>query len=107
MRFYLLLALLFAALLLLLYMRYRSSHDNRFLLRAVGAIAIALFFTYISKLIIVHRPIFVIHLALLILSWGATFYYILREKLLLWLLLAPAATTLFFLFEALFFREHG
>ena len=107
MRLYILLALILVALLLLIYMKYQKEKDFSQILRYLGVIAIALFFTYISKMIIVHKPIFIIHLAFLILSWAGVFYYVVKEKLILWFLLAPLATTLFFVFEAIFFRKHG
>ena len=71
---------------------------------AVGA---AIFFTYVSKVILVHKPLFIVHLTLVLLSWVGVFYYLFKDRLILWFLLSPLATTLFFIFEALFFREHG
>jgi len=107
MRLYIAMALVLLAAILLLYMKYRKTGDIKQLLRYVAAIGVAMFFTYISKLILVHKPIFIVHLALLFLSWIGVFYYLFKERLILWFLLAPLATTLFFIFEALFFRENG
>jgi hypothetical protein len=100
-------ALIFLTLILLLYVRYQKTKDIKVILHYSGAIAAALFFTYISKVIFVHKPVFIIHLALVLLSWIAVFYYIFKERLILWFLLSPLLTTLFFIVEALFFREHG
>ncbi len=107
MRLYIFLALILTVLLLILYIKFKKGEKGQNLLHFLSAIAVAMFFTYISKTIIVHKPIFIVHLALLLLSWGSVFYYVIKEKLILWFLLAPLATTLFFFIEALFFREHG
>jgi len=100
-------ALILLAAILLIFMKYRKTGDPKILLRYTAAIGVAVFFTYISKMIIVHKPVFIVHLALLFLSWIGVFYYLFKERLILWFLLAPTATTLFFIFEALFFRENG
>ena len=100
-------ALILLAAILLLFMKYRKTGDPKILLRYAAAIGVAVFFTYISKMIIVHKPVFIVHLALLFLSWIGVFYYLFKERLILWFLLAPTVTTLFFIFEALFFRENG
>jgi hypothetical protein len=107
MRLYFLMALLLAFLLFYLYFRYRREKDLLQIGRYLAAIGIAVFFTYMSKMVLVHKPVFVVHLALLILSWIGVFFYLFRERLIWWLLLAPSVTTLFFIFEALFFRENG
>ncbi len=107
MKLYILMALILLAAIIVLYIRYRKTGRLETLLHYGGAIAVAIFFTYVSKVILVHKPIFIIHLALLFLSWIAVFYYLFKDRLMLWFLLSPLATTLFFLFEALFFREHG
>jgi len=107
MRLYIIMALILALTVSLLYWRYRRNPDIGQLLRDTGIVAVAIFFTYIGKMILVHKPIFIVHLAFVMLSWFAVYLYLLKERLNLWFLLAPAATTLFFIIEALFFREHG
>ena len=107
MRLYIFMALVLLAVILLLYIKYRETGDSKLLLRYAGAVGIAVFFTYVSKVIFVHKPVFIVHLALLFLSWIGVFYYLFKDRLILWFLLSPLATTLFFVIEALFFREHG
>ncbi len=107
MRLYIFLSLLLVAAMVLLYLKYRKEHNPRKLLISTAVLAAIIFFTYFSKVIFVHKPVFVVHFALLILSWIGLFLYLVRDRLLWWLIAAPGVTTLFFIVEALFFREHG
>lgn len=107
MRLYIFLALLLVIAILILYFRYQKEHDFKKLLSYGAALALVIFFTYFSKVILVHKPVFIVHLALLILSWIGLLLYIVKDRLIWWFILAPGATTLFFIIEALFFREHG
>ncbi len=107
MKLYILLALIFTVVMFLVYMRYQKEHDTKQLLRYAAAVVAVVFFTYVSKIILVHKPLFIIHLASLFLSWFALLQYLVKKQLNWWFLMAPALTTLFFVIEALFFREHG
>ncbi len=107
MRLYFFMALILAFLLFYLYLRYQREKNLMQIGRYLAVIGIAVFFTYISKMVLAHKPVFVVHLALLILSWIGVFYYLFKDRLIWWFLLAPSVTTLFFIFEALFFRENG
>ena len=107
MKLYILMALVLLIVLIVLYIKYQKTGDSKLLLQYAGVIGTAVFFTYASKVILVHKPLFVVHLALVLLSWIAVFLYLFKERLILWFLLSPLVTTLFFIIEALFFREHG
>ena len=107
MRLYIFLALLLVMVILFLYFRYKEEQDPKKLLSYGAVLVIVIFFTYFSKVILVHKPVFIVHLALLILSWIGLLLYIVKDRLIWWFILAPGATTLFFIIEALFFREHG
>ena len=107
MKLYLLLALLLLAVLAGIWLKYRKTHDTHQLLKYAAAIAAVLFFSYAGRYIFIHKPVFIVHLALLLLSWMGLFFYLFKDRLILWWLLAPLATTLFFIVEAIFFREHG
>jgi len=107
MRLYIFMGVILALLILLIYIKFKKGEPLQKLWHYIAAICVAIFFTYISKTIFVHKPIFILHLALLVLSWGSVFYYIFKDRLILWFLLSPLASTLFFFVEAIFFREHG
>lgn len=104
---YFLLALLLLIVIVSLYYGYQKSSDPQWLLRGIFYVIAVLFFTYISKVILVHKPIFVLHLALVILSWIGLFGYLFKSRLNHWMLFAPLVSTLFFFAMALFFREHA
>ncbi len=107
MKLYFFMALILVAVSIIIYLKYQKTKDIKEIVRYFGVIAIVIFFTYVSKIIFVHKPIFIVHLAFVILSWIALFYYLFKQKLNLWFLLSPALTTILFVIIALFFREHG
>lgn len=107
MKLYFFLALILVAVSIIIYVKYKKSEDTKELLHNLAAISLVIFFTYVSKVIFVHKPIFIVHLAFVILSWGSLFFYLVKRKLNLWFLLSPAVTTIIFVIMALFFREHG
>ncbi|OQX74099.1 MAG: hypothetical protein B6D59_03455 [Campylobacteraceae bacterium 4484_4] len=104
--YYLLFALLLVGLGAGLYFRYRDSYDLRYLATGAGWIILALFFTYATKILFVYKPILVLHLALLILSWTGVVKYITQKKAIWPLLLAPSVSLILFVTIALFFREN-
>ena len=104
---YFLLALLLLIVMGLLYRKYTQANNPKYLLKSIGLLLLVLFFTYISKVIIIHKPVFVLHLAFVMLSWIGLFFYLVKDKLNLWMILSPLASTLFFFAMALFFKENG
>jgi hypothetical protein len=104
---YFTIAVLLLLVILLIYYRYKKSDNPKQLIQSIMFVGIVLFFTYISKVIIVHKPIFVLHLALVILSWIGLFLYLVKNRLQLWMVLAPLASTILFFAMALFFRENA
>jgi hypothetical protein len=104
---YLFLSILLLVVIFLVYLSYKKSGNSSKLIRSVGFIAMVIFFTYISKVIFIHKPLFIIHLALVILSWGGLFFYLIKDRLYLWMILSPLFSTLFFFAMALFFKENG
>jgi len=104
---YFLLALLLLVVIGILYRKYTQLNDPKYLIKSIGLLFIVMFFTYISKVIIIHKPLFVLHLAFVMLSWIGLFYYLVKDRLNLWMLLSPLASTLFFIAMALFFKENG
>ena len=104
---YFTIAVLLLLVILLIYYKYKKSDNPKQLIQSVTFVGIVLFFTYISKVIIVHKPIFVLHLALVILSWIGLFLYLVKNRLQLWMILAPIVSTILFFAMALFFRENA
>ena len=107
MKLYFLLALLFVTVAIMLYLYYRKEQNKTQLMRYIGVTILVVFYTYMSKVLFIHKPLFVIHLALLLLSYSTLLNYLIRRKLNLWFLFSPAFTTLFFIIEALVFKEFG
>jgi hypothetical protein len=104
---YFILAILLLLVVVSIYYSYKKSADKKRLLISIVFVLSVLFFTYISKVIIVHKPIFVLHLALVMLSWAGLFFYLVKNRLHLWMILAPLASTVVFFAMALFFRENA
>ncbi|MCH9814031.1 MAG: hypothetical protein K0U47_08835 [Epsilonproteobacteria bacterium] len=105
--FYFILATIIVLLIGLLFFKIKRSQDPKTVLTTLALIGVVLFFTYISRTIFVHKPLFVIHLALLLISWYGLLRYLVKDKMHLWMILAPLSSTLFFFIMALFFREHA
>lgn len=103
---YLVLALIVATLALLIYKNFHKAAPKTILLQ-LGAVGAALFFTYIAKVIFIHKPTFIVHLGFLLLSWYGVFLFLIKQRFNAWLIFAPLATTLFFVLMALFFRENA
>ena len=103
---YFFLAVLLLITVALIYYKYQKSDDPKSLVKSIAIVGMTLFFTYISKVIFIHKPIFILHLALVLISWGGVYLYLIKNRLNLLMVLAPLASTLFFLAVALFFREN-
>ena len=104
---YLIIAFILLSITLSIYYSYKKSNDQKRVLMSITLVLSVLFFTYISKVIIIHKPIFVLHLALMIISWIGLFLYLVKNRLQLWMILAPAVSTSLFFAIALFFRENA
>ena len=48
---------------------YKKEHDNKRVLISTILLIALLIFTYASKILFIYKPIFVLHLALLIMGW--------------------------------------
>jgi len=107
MKMYIFLSILLLVVIFLLYLSYKKSGDKSKLIKSLGFVAVVLFFTYVSKVIFVHKPLFIVHLALVMLSWFGLFVYLVKDKLQLWMILSPLFSTLFFFAMALFFKENS
>jgi hypothetical protein len=104
---YFILAILLLLIIVSIYYRYQKDNNPKQLLKSIAYVLAVLFFTYISKVIIIHKPIFVLHLALVMLSWSGLFLYLIKDRLRLWMIFAPLSSTVLFFAMALFFRENA
>ncbi len=104
---YIILAVGLLVVMTLAYRSYQKNGDTTYLLKTISLIFAVLFFTYISKVIFIHKPIFILHLTLLFLSWGALFNFLIKGRLNLFMILSPALSTTLFFAIALFFRENA
>lgn len=104
---YFTLAVLLLIVVALIYNSYKKSNNKEELFKSILYVLSVLFFTYITKAIIIHKPIFVLHLALVLLSWGGLFLYLVKDRLNIWMIFAPIVSTVLFFSIALFFRENG
>ncbi len=104
---YLILSLALVAIFLLIYFKSDRFKDRNFLIKSILVISIAIFFTYISKVIFIHKPIFIVHLALVFISWHGALNFIRKNQFSYFLIFAPAVTTVLFFILAIFFRDHA
>ncbi len=104
---YISLALILVAIFVFIYFKSDRFKDRDFLLKSLMVIIVPIFFTYISKVIFIHKPIFIVHLALLILSWFASLNFIRKNQFNYLLIFAPAVTTIIFFILAMFFKEYA
>ena len=104
---YLIIAFLLLIITLSIFYNYKKRNDKKRVLMSITLVLSVLFFTYISKVIIIHKPIFVLHLALMIISWTGLFLYLVKNRLQLMMILAPVVSTSLFFTIALFFRDNA
>lgn len=86
---------------------YKKEHNNKKVLLSTVLLVILLIFTYASKILLIYKPIFVLHLALLIMSWRNYSRYLFQNTLNLYWILVPLVSIVLFIAISLFFRENG
>jgi hypothetical protein len=104
---YTLLALFVVLLITIVYYKSDKFGDKYLLLKYTFVISIGIFFTYISKVLFIHKPIFIVHLALVFVSWYGIFNYIKKERFNYLQIFSPALTSLLFFILAIFFKEYA
>ena len=101
-----LIVLLPLVVIVFIYIMFKRDRDikkaiiSSFLLLAVVALAI------MGNIMRSIPPLFLTHIVAVIVAYGATIYYVLREKFILLALVAPLATMLFYLFLVWVGNEH-
>ncbi len=104
---YLVFAIILVLIMTTLYLSYQKSHDREKLLRSFGLLILLLIFTYATKILLIYKPLLVLHLALLIMAWWHYYRYIFKGILKVYWILSPLASLGLFVITALFFRENG
>ena len=104
---YLVFAILLVLIMTTLYLSYQKSHEKKKLLHSVGLLILLLIFTYATKILLIYKPLLVLHLALLIMAWWHYYRFIMKDILKVHWILSPLASLGVFVIIALFFRENG
>ncbi len=86
---------------------YKKEHDNQKMILSTVLLIALLIFTYASKILLIYVPIFVLHLALLIMGWRYYSRYLFQHRLNLYWVLSPMISIILFIAVSLFFRENG
>jgi len=104
---YFLSALVLVIIVSAVYLSYKKSHNQEKLLSSLGLLVLLLIFTYSTKILLVYKPLLVLHIALLIMAWWRYYRYIFKNILTLYWILSPLVSLLLFVVISLFFRENG
>ncbi len=86
---------------------YKKEHDNKKMILSTFLLVSLLILTYASKILLIYKPIFVLHLALLIMGWRYYSRYLFQHKLNIYWTLSPIVSVVLFIAISLFFRENG
>ncbi len=86
---------------------YKKEHDKKRVALSTILLTILLICTYASKVLLIYKPIFVLHLALLITGWRYYSRYLFQHKLNIYWILSPTISIVLFIAISLFFRENG
>lgn|GEM_PF-1225822 len=89
----------------LLWRGWREDRDLSTLLKGAALVLAGIFFTSVSRTMLVYTPLMVLHLAATLLFWYGTVLYLVRRDLKWPLLAAPAVTMAIFFVVAWMFRE--
>ncbi len=86
---------------------YKKDHNNQKMILSTVLLIILLISTYASKVLLIYVPIFVLHLALLIMGWRYYSRYLFQHKLNIYWILSPLLSIILFIAISIFFRENG
>ena len=76
---------------------YRKKRNFKKTLIALGSFAIVISFVIAGNLTRPVVPLYIAHLLLVIIGWGALLFYLWKEKYLWWLVFSPLLTIVLFL----------
>jgi lysylphosphatidylglycerol synthetase-like protein (DUF2156 family) len=104
---YLLLAALLLFITSTIYISYQKSTDTKKFILSLGILLLLIIFTYSSKVLLIYKPLLILHIALLIMAWRAYYFYLFKDKWQPYWIASPLISILIFVNIALFFRENG
>ncbi len=104
---YLLIALLLLSIMIVLFRTYKRSHDRKKLFLSLALFSLLLLLSYTSKILFLYKPLFILHLALLLTAWWHYYRYIFKDTLIRYWIFSPLLSVALFILIALFFRENG
>ncbi len=76
-------------------------------MQSLGLLLLLLILTYSTKILLVYKPLLVLHIALLIVAWWHYYRYVFKDILKIYWMLSPLVSLGLFVIIALFFRENG
>lgn len=80
-----------------IFWQYRRKKDFKKLLLSISTLALIISLAIIGNITRTIVPIFMTHIVLVLISWGALMLYIMRGRYYWWVILSPAVTILLFL----------
>ena len=107
MLYILLSALLLILLVSLIVMRYKKSHNLSTFLQSFALFAMLLLLTYALKVLMIYKPITILHVALLIMGWRSFYHFISAQDKPRYWMFFPWVTILAFVFVSLTFGAQG
>ena len=88
----------FLAVLGVIYYQYRKDKDLKEAIFSFLLIAVVIGFSIFSRYTLVYKPLFVLHILLVLFSWIEVFRYIFTKKSNFWVIFSPLfSISLFFL----------
>lgn len=104
-RFAFLLAILIISSIFLIYKAYKRDQDKILALKKSLLLAILVAATIFSKELLIYLPLFIFHLAALLVGWGVYFAYLLNRVKIIWPIFLPVVTIFLFFLSAIFFSK--
>ncbi len=105
--FYLVVALVLLLVVVGIFKSYKHYHDRQKLFSSLALLVLLFVFVYSSKILIIYKPILILHLALLFWAFYHYIRYLKGSKLSLVSILSPLFSIALFILVSLYFRENG
>jgi len=86
---------------------YQKYHDKKTFFVNLALLLVLLIFTYATKILLVYKPLLILHIALLIMAWRGLYLRIFKAKFNPYWIFSPLLSVALFVVIALFFRENG
>lgn len=104
---YIVLALALILIVSTLILSYQKYHDKRRFVFSLLILVGLSILTYATKILLIYKPLLVVHIALLIIAWYR--YYLSLKKRQAWSfwIFAPTLSVILFVLISLFVRENG